>query len=140
MRVVDNAVADGVGDGRIADVVVPFCHRQLTGHDSRFQVVAVIHDFRQVTALVLVHAYQSPVIDDQDIDSGNSCQKSDVGPVGPGQAQLVEELGGTPVERSEAPAACLVGKRTGDSINSRGSNCWAAPKLRSQDSCSIPRA
>ncbi len=48
VRVVDEAVQDGIGQGRIADRFVPVLHRELTGNDRGAAAVAVFEDFQQV--------------------------------------------------------------------------------------------
>ena len=49
---VDQAVEHGVGNGRIADVLVPMRDRQLAGDHGGGAAVAVVDDLQQVTPLV----------------------------------------------------------------------------------------
>jgi len=48
MGIVDEAIEDGVGIGRIADDLVPYRYRQLAGDDCRTPAVALLEDFQQV--------------------------------------------------------------------------------------------
>ena len=53
MRVVDDAVENGVGDGRLADHVVPFVDWHLGGDQSRLSAIAFLADFQEVEALAI---------------------------------------------------------------------------------------
>jgi len=46
--VVDEPVEDGVGQGRVADHLVPACDRELPGDDRRADIVAVLEDFQDI--------------------------------------------------------------------------------------------
>jgi len=48
MGVVDEAIEDGVGVGRVADDLVPFVDRDLAGEDGRSAVVAFFEDFVEI--------------------------------------------------------------------------------------------
>jgi len=51
MGVVDEPVQDGVGQGRVADDVVPAINRHLAGDDQRPGIVAIFDDLQQVALL-----------------------------------------------------------------------------------------
>jgi hypothetical protein len=42
--VVEEAIADGIGQHRVAEVVVPLGRRQLAGDDRRARAVAILED------------------------------------------------------------------------------------------------
>jgi hypothetical protein len=65
MGVVDDAVEDGVGQGRLADQVVPFVDRDLAGDQRGAAAVAVFDDFEQVVALLGPERLKAPIIEDQ---------------------------------------------------------------------------
>ena len=48
MSVVDDAVEDGVGIGRVADDLVPFVDRNLAGQDDRAAAIALFEDLVEV--------------------------------------------------------------------------------------------
>ena len=52
VRAMDDAVEDGVGEGGIADHLVPAIDRDLAGDQQRAPVVAVIDDLEQIAALL----------------------------------------------------------------------------------------
>ena len=50
MGVMDDAIEDGIGSGRIADMLVPVFYGELTGDDHRGVSVAVLDDFQKVSS------------------------------------------------------------------------------------------
>ena len=100
------AVADRIGEGRLAEIVVPLGRRQLAGDDGRTGVVAILQDLEEVATLGILDRGEPPVIDDEDIEAGELGEQADVGAVGPGQGKLVEETRGPAV----ASAIALCGR------------------------------
>ena len=47
MGIVDDAIEDGIGDGRLTDHVVPLGDGDLGGDQRRFTPVALFEDFRR---------------------------------------------------------------------------------------------
>jgi hypothetical protein len=60
MGVVDDAVEDGVGVGRVTDDLVPFVDRDLAGEDGRATAVAFFEDFVEVAAGADVEGGRAP--------------------------------------------------------------------------------
>jgi hypothetical protein len=54
-----DAVEDGVGEGGLADDLVPLCQRQLAGDQDDGVLVSVLDDFHQIAALHGVEAFGS---------------------------------------------------------------------------------
>ena len=52
MGVVDEAVEDGVGDGRVGDHLVPVLDVDLAGDDGRAASVPVVEDLQEIAALI----------------------------------------------------------------------------------------
>ena len=73
--IVHQAVEDAVGDGGIADLLVPARDRQLGGEDGGASLVAVLADLPDFASLRFTQWRHRPVIDDQNIDAGQSCQE-----------------------------------------------------------------
>jgi hypothetical protein len=65
--VVDEAIEDGVGDGWIADYLVPVVDRQLTCHDGRAAAVAVVDDLQQIASLLGCERDKPPIVEDQQL-------------------------------------------------------------------------
>ncbi len=61
--VVDDAIEDGVGQGGIADDLVPALDRQLAGDQQRAGVVAVLDDLEQIAALLGAERLGSPIVE-----------------------------------------------------------------------------
>ena len=59
---VEDTVEEGVGDGGVADQVVPSADGKLTGDQSSGCAMAVVNDFEQVTIVVLIRFFQPEVI------------------------------------------------------------------------------
>jgi hypothetical protein len=81
--VVDQAVEDGIGDGGIADDLVPAIDRDLAGDDDRAGLVAVLDDFQEVAALLGVEWLRPPVVEDQQVEAGQGAQRPGIAAVSP---------------------------------------------------------
>jgi hypothetical protein len=64
--IVHEPVEDGVGERRIADVVVPEVERKLAGDERRAAADTVIEEFEQVTAFARAEGRNGEVIDHHD--------------------------------------------------------------------------
>jgi len=60
---VGESVADGVGDGGLADELVPRLHGHLAGDQRRTALGAVLGDLEQVVALGAGKGGEAPVVD-----------------------------------------------------------------------------
>jgi hypothetical protein len=67
MGVVDDAVENGVGVGRVADDLVPFVDRDLAGEDGRAAAVAFFEDFVEVAAGAGVERIETPIVQDEEL-------------------------------------------------------------------------
>ena len=72
----DDAVADRVCDGRIAEEVVPAIVLELAGDDRRAQAVAVLQDLEQVMPSLLGERRESEVIEDENVDLGDAGEET----------------------------------------------------------------
>src|SRR5574338_1416506 len=70
MGIVDEAVEDGVGVGRVADDVVPFVDGQLAGEDGRAPAVAFFQDLEKIMARLRIEGLEAPVVEDQLLEQG----------------------------------------------------------------------
>lgn len=86
VRAMQDAVADCVREGGIANVLVPVLRRELTSDDHGPGIVAVIEEFEQVLAFLVVQRSDCKVIDDEDINASEASQQASIGPVGARQA------------------------------------------------------
>ncbi|MFO0738198.1 MAG: hypothetical protein U0270_20065 [Labilithrix sp.] len=107
----DDAIADGVGDGRVGEEVVPAIVFELARDDRRAKVVAVFEDLEQVAPRLFGQRSDREVVEDEDIDLGNAREETGVRSVGASEAELVEEPGDASVEYTESLAAGLMRER-----------------------------
>ena len=96
----DEAIEDGIGHGRLAEVVVPLLDRELSGDERGFAVVPVVEDFEQIAAQLVVHRHQAPVVENDE--------------VGFGDRQVLQKPGQPEVACGVAVSIGLVGERTGE--------------------------
>ena len=75
MGIVHQAIEDAVGDGRIADLLVPARDRELGSEDGGASLIAILADFPHFEPLGFLQRSHGPVIDDQDIDASQSCEE-----------------------------------------------------------------
>lgn len=59
-------VTDGIGEGGLADVLVPLGGRQLARDDRRPHAVAILEDLQDVAPLLILERGERPIIDEQD--------------------------------------------------------------------------
>jgi hypothetical protein len=70
MGVVEEPIADGVGQGRVRHVVGPPLRRQLAGDDGRAGAGAVLEDLEDVAALGVLQGAEGPIVQHQHVDAG----------------------------------------------------------------------
>src|SRR5882672_8556925 len=76
VRGVDEAVVDRIGDCRIDDHLVPEIEGELTGYDRGAAAVAIVDDFEQVAALLRGQRRDRPVVEDQELDTGEALEEA----------------------------------------------------------------
>lgn len=84
MRVVHQAIQNGVGQGGIADDWVPFGDGQLARHQGGALVVSVFEDLEEVFALLFGQRREAPVVQEQEVRPRVGVEKSGVAPVAAG--------------------------------------------------------
>ena len=100
MRGMQEPIADGVGGGRVREVVVPLRRRELAGDDRRAGAGAVVEDFEQVAAILIAQAAEAPVVEHEDVGAGEAGEETDVAAVGMGEREFLEEARDAAVERA----------------------------------------
>lgn len=70
MVALQNAIQDGIGDGRITNPGMPVLNRKLTGNNRGPVSSTVVNDFQQIGARRAVDRAHAPVIEHQDIGLG----------------------------------------------------------------------
>ena len=113
MGIVDQAVEDGVGDGGIADLLVPVIHGKLTGEDGGGMAVPLLDDLQKIPSFGVGHGGETQIVNHQDMGLGKLADDLSIAAIALGQGHLVGELGRTDVEGAVSFPAGLVGQDAG---------------------------
>ena len=97
--VVHQAVQDAVGGGGVADLFVPARDRELRSEDGRAGLIAILADFPEVVAFGFGQRSHGPVVDDENVDTAESCENATQAAVGAGDGQIAEQRGSAHVEQ-----------------------------------------
>ncbi len=114
MGVVDESVEYGVCQCGIADGLMPMLDRELTGDDGGAAAMAVFEDLQQIAALRWSEDGQAPVIEDQDVQFGDSLEHTGVTSVPSGEGEGFEEARDAVIDDASPVTACLVAESAGD--------------------------
>jgi hypothetical protein len=106
--VVDEAVENGVGQGRIADNFVPLVGGDLAGDDGGTAPVTVFEYLEQIDALSVCEDRQSPIVEDQQIDAAEHFEGAGVPPIAACERQGFEQARDTLIEDGATVATSLV--------------------------------
>ena len=110
----NDAVEDGVGEGRDADQLAPAGDRNLAGDDERAFVVAVVDDFQEIAGLVGAERLRSPIVKDQQPYAGEGAQRPGVARIAMRDGEIGEQSGNAGVENGQVFPARLVAERAGE--------------------------
>ena len=84
----DEAVEDGIGEGRLADDVVPGIDGKLAGDQRGAGAVSVLDDLHEVAALAGGEPVGSPVVEDQQVRPDQAPEQSREVAVAMGELEL----------------------------------------------------
>ncbi len=112
MGAVDDAIKDRVGQGGIADYLVPPADRNLAGDQQRSAIAAVVDDLEEVAPLLGVERLRAPIVDDQQTGAFKRGQQPRHAAFAARLGQIAEQTSGAFVEHREAFAAGLVAEGT----------------------------
>ena len=108
----NQTVEDGISDRWVRKTNVPLGNGHLRGHQCRRAAVAIIQDLEQVLRLKSGQRISKPVVDDQELDPGESVQEFGLRAISVCESSLVQEAGDAQVADVEVAAAGGVGKGT----------------------------
>ena len=114
VSIMHEPVEDGVVVGGFADRFVPVLDRQLAGDQGGSALVAVFEDFQQIAPLGRGELGQSPIVQNDQIGSGEFSHDLRIASVALSVAEFVEQPGQAVVLDAEAVAAGLVAERAAD--------------------------
>src|SRR5580692_5154741 len=112
--IVDDAIEDGVGIGRIADKVMPFVHGDLAGDDGRSTAVALFDDFKEIVTRGGVERFEPPVVENQQLHAAERAQQAGVSAVAASEREVGEQFWKALIEDGTVVAAGLVAKRASE--------------------------
>ena len=112
--VVDEPVEDGVGEGGLADDLVPGPHRELAGDDGGAAAVALLDDLHQVATLGSGQALGAPVVQDQQVDAGDLAEQPVEAPVAACELEVGEETRQPVIKDGPVGAARGMAERAGE--------------------------
>ena len=114
MGIVNQAVQDGIGNGGVADMIMPVFHGELTGNEGGCITVTLLDEFEELSSFGVVQRGQPQVIEDKEVRFGEFLHETSITAIGPSERDLVEELGEAEVEGTKAFAAGLLSESTGE--------------------------
>ena len=113
MGIVNEAIENGVGIGRIADYLVPSVYWKLGGNHRGTASVAFLEDFQEIVPGGGVERLQAPVIENEQIGAAQVAQKTRMAAVAARQGESLEEPGHALIEDRAVVATRLVAERRG---------------------------
>lgn len=114
MGIVDEAIEHGVGISGISNEQMPLVHWELAGDDGGAMTVAIFEDFQEVVTGTGVERLESPIIEDQQIDTAKAAQQAWMAAVAAGERQIVEQSRDALIEHGAIVATGLVAERRGE--------------------------
>jgi len=150
MGVVNEAIQNGIGVGRIPDQIEPACHGELAGHHGGAATVAVLEDLEQMVAGVAVERFKAPIIQDQQIDPRERLHACGDAPVAFGKGEIGDQARQAGVKNRAVVTAGLVADGAGQPTFAHP--CWpddravfvggdpVAPEQQLEQPATSPRA
>ena len=105
MRIVDEAVQDGVGVGGIPHNLVPGGQGELGGDDRRPAAVSLLEDFEQIVPGAGVEGFEAEVVENEQIGAAEGFDEARMAAVAPGERQVLAELWPAMIEDGAIVAA-----------------------------------
>ena len=101
-------VEDAVGDGGVADLLVPVGHRHLRSENHRATLIAIVADLEKVAAFLVFQCSHREVVDQKHVDLGQAEQHAAHAAVGMSDRQLAKQFTALLVQSRETiPAGFL---------------------------------
>ena len=114
MGVMHQPVENAVGQGRIADLLVPLGDGQLAGQKGRAGLIAVLTDFQEVSPLAFRQRRMGPIVNDEYFNAGQPSQLGSQAAIGAGQGQVAKQPWSAGEESCESIPASFLGQGAGE--------------------------
>jgi hypothetical protein len=106
--VVDDAIENRIGVGRIADQVVPFVDWDLAGNDGRSAAVALFENLEEIVARSGIEGFEAPIIEDEQLHTAERPQDASVATIAAGEREIGEQFWNALIEDGAVVATGLV--------------------------------
>jgi len=106
--VVDDAIEDRIGIGRIADEIVPFVDWDLAGDDGRSAAVAFFEDLKKIVARGGIERFEAPIIKDEQLHTAERPQDASVAAIAAGEREIGKQFWNALIEDGAVVATGLV--------------------------------
>ena len=93
VRVVDDAIEDGVCVGGIADQLVPFVNGDLAGDDRRSAAIALFENLEEIVTRSGIERLEAPVVEDEQLHVAERPLDAGISTVAAGEREIGEQLG-----------------------------------------------
>jgi hypothetical protein len=104
MRVMDQPIADRIGNARFADGSVPGRRRQLAGNERRRPFAAIFEDLEEIAPFGIGEWREQPVIDGEQIELGEFREQSAVRAIAATDGEVVQQPWRSDIGRAETVA------------------------------------
>ena len=111
MRVVDEAIENGVGIGWVADHVVPLVDRDLAGDDGGASAVAFFENLEEIVACGGVERFETPVVKDEELHAPERSEQTRIAAIAARQCEVGEELWNALIQDGAIVATGFVAER-----------------------------
>jgi hypothetical protein len=98
MRIVDEAVQDGVGVSGVANDLMPGRQGELGGDDRRPAAVSLLENFEQIVTGAGVEGFEAEVVENEQIGAADGFDEARMAAVASGERQVLAELWPTMIE------------------------------------------
>jgi hypothetical protein len=109
----NQAIADGVGDARLANGRMPCGRRQLTGNQGGPPLTPIFDHLEEITAFGIGERRQEPIIDRQQIELRQFGQEPRIRSIAATDGELVQQARRPHVGRREAMPTSALDKGSG---------------------------
>ena len=111
---VQQAIQDGIGDGRFTDDGMPVFDGALAGDDGGIFPIAILDDFEQVVTLRIIERSQEQIIEDEQLDFGQAGKRFKMRAVGFGLKQHFKQARCAQIEHGVTLTGSEVAKRASE--------------------------
>ena len=78
VSIVNQPVHNGIGDGRVPDMIMPMINRELAGDEGGCAAAAVFDEFQKISPFSIRERGQPQIVQDQQVSSGDPFHESPV--------------------------------------------------------------